>query len=68
VQFEKDENLVEAIRASKLTYVKLSKVAWGTWHWTLKSNKRNQAKEMDAISKYHDSKIIHGRYISYLYI
>jgi hypothetical protein len=28
----------------------------------------HQAKEMDVISKYHDSKIIHGRYISYLYI
>jgi hypothetical protein len=31
----------------------------------LESNKRNQAKEMDAMSKYHDSKIIHG-YISIL--
>jgi hypothetical protein len=38
------------------------------WHWTLESNKHNQAKQMDAISKYHNSEIIHGRYISYLYI
>jgi hypothetical protein len=65
---EKDENLVEAIQTSKLAYVKPLKVAWGTWHWTLESNKRNQAKEMDVISKYHNFKIIHGRYISYLYI
>jgi hypothetical protein len=65
---EKYENLVEAIRTSKHAYVKPLKVAWGTWHWTLKSNKCNQAKEMDAISKYQDFKIIHGRYISYLYI
>jgi hypothetical protein len=27
------------------------KVAWGTWHWTLESNKCNQFKEMDAISQ-----------------
>ncbi len=27
--FEKDENLVEAIRASKLAYTKPLKVAWG---------------------------------------
>jgi hypothetical protein len=26
----------------------------------------NQIKEMDVISKYHDSKMIHGRYISIL--
>jgi hypothetical protein len=72
MHFEKDENLVEAIRASRLTYVKLLKVAWGVWHWTLKSNKRNQAKEMDAISKYHDSKIFMGgifhTYIFHTYI
>jgi hypothetical protein len=28
-QFEKDENLVEAIRASRLAYTKPLKVAWG---------------------------------------
>jgi len=63
---EKDENLVEAIRANKIAYAKPLKVAWGVWHWTLKFNKRNQAKEMGAISKYHNSKIIHGCYISIL--
>jgi len=63
---EKDKNLVETIRASKITYAKTLKVAWGVWNWTLESNKRNRVKEMDAISKYHDSKIIHGRYISIL--
>jgi hypothetical protein len=57
---EKDENLVETIRASIVAYAKPLKVAWGTWNWTLESNKRNQVKEMDAISKYHNSKIIHG--------
>jgi hypothetical protein len=65
---EKDENLVEAIRANRLAYVKPLKVALGAWHWTLKSNKHNLAKEINVISKYHDSKIIHGWYISYLYI
>jgi len=68
VHLEKDENLVEAIQTRRLTYVKLLKVAWGAWHWTLESNKCNQAKEMDAISKYHNFKIIHGQYISYLHI
>jgi len=68
LHLEKDENLVEAIRTSKLAYVKPLKVAWGIWHWTLESNKCNQSKEMDAISKYHNFKIIHGQYISYLYI
>jgi len=68
VHLEKDENLVEAIQTSILAYVKPLKVAWGTWHWTLESNKCNQAKQMDAISKYHDLKIIHGQYISYIYI
>jgi hypothetical protein len=65
---EKDENLVEAIQTSIPSYVKPLKVAWGAWHWTLKSNKCNLAKEMDAISKYHNFEIIHGQYISYLYI
>jgi hypothetical protein len=68
VHLEKDENLVEAIRTNRLAYVKPLKVAWGAWHWTLESNKRNQAKEMDAIFKYHDFKIIHVSYISYIYI
>jgi hypothetical protein len=63
---EKDENLVETIWASKVTYAKPLKVAWGVQNWTLESNKRSQVKEMDAISKYHDSEIIHGRYISIL--
>jgi hypothetical protein len=66
VRLEKDENLVEAIWASKIAYAKPLKVAWGIWHWTLKSNKCNQPKEMGAISKYHNSKIIHGWYISIL--
>jgi hypothetical protein len=65
--FEKDENLVETIRASRVAYAKPLKLAWGVRNWTLESNKRNQIKEMDAISKYHDSEIIHGWYISILF-
>jgi len=64
---EKDDNHVETIWASRVVYAKPLKLAWGAWNWTLESNKRNQVKEMDAISKYHDSKIIHGRYISILF-
>ncbi len=63
-RLEKDENLVETIQASKVTYAKPLKLAWGAQNWTLESNKRNQVKEMDAISKYHDCEIIHGLYIS----
>jgi hypothetical protein len=63
-RLEKDENLVKTIRASRIAYAKPLKLAWGAWNWTLESNKHNQVKEMDAISKYHDSEIIHGRYIS----
>ncbi len=59
-----DENLVEIVWASKVVYAKPLKVAWGIWNWTLDSNKCNQTKEMDAISKYHDFEIIHGRYFS----
>ncbi len=40
-RLEKDENLVEAIQASKIAYAKPLKVAWGVWHWTLKFNKCN---------------------------
>jgi hypothetical protein len=32
---EKDENLVEAIWASRIAYAKPLKVAWGARHWTL---------------------------------
>jgi hypothetical protein len=32
----------------------------------LESNKHNQTKEMSVISKYHESKIIHGQYVSIL--
>jgi hypothetical protein len=67
-RLEKDENLVETIRASRIAYAKPLKLAWGAWNWTLESNKRNRIKEMDAISKYHDSKIIHGRYISMFFL
>jgi len=63
---EKDENLVETIWASRITYAKPLKVTWGARNWTLKSNKHNQVKEMDAISKYHDLEMIHGWYISIL--
>jgi hypothetical protein len=49
---EKDKNLVETIWASRVAYAKPLKC--------------NRVKEMDAISKYHDSKIIHGQYISIL--
>jgi hypothetical protein len=61
---EKDENLVEAIWVSIVTYAKHLKVAWGVQNWSLESNKCNQIKEMDAIFKSHDSKIIYGYYIS----
>ncbi len=63
---EKDKNLVEIIRASRITYAKPLKVAWGAQNWTLESNKRNWAKQIVVISKYHNSKILHGRYISIL--
>jgi hypothetical protein len=66
-RLEKDENFVETIRASRVAYAKPLKLAWGAWNWTLESNKRNRVKEMDTISKYHDSEIIHGRYISILF-
>jgi hypothetical protein len=59
VCLEKDENLDKTIWASRITYVKPLKVALGTWNWTLESNKHNQTKEMDAISKYHDFEIIY---------
>jgi hypothetical protein len=41
VHLEKDDNLVEAIWASIVAYVKLLKVAWGDRNWTLESNKHN---------------------------
>jgi hypothetical protein len=66
VCLEKDENLLETIRASGIAYIRPLKVRWGARNWTLESNKCNQINEMDAISKYHDSKIIHGQYISIL--
>jgi hypothetical protein len=65
---EKDKNLVETIWASRVTYAKLLKFAWGARNWTLESNKRKRVKEMDAISKYHDSEIIHGWYISIFFL
>jgi SUMO ligase MMS21 Smc5/6 complex component len=64
---EKDENLVEGIQTNKVAYANPLKVTWSACNWTLKSNKCNRAKEMDAISKYHDSEIINGWYISIFY-
>jgi hypothetical protein len=52
---EKDKNLVETILVGRIAYAKPLKVACGVWNWTLESNKCDQIKEMDAISKYHDS-------------
>ncbi len=40
-RFEKDENLVETIRASIIAYVKPLKLVWGVQNWTLESNKHN---------------------------
>jgi hypothetical protein len=31
-RFEKDENLVETIQASRVAYAKPLKVAWGVWN------------------------------------
>jgi hypothetical protein len=64
---EKDDNLVEAIWTSGIAYAKPLKIAWGAWNWTLDSNKCNQTKEMDAISKYHDLKFSHGWYVCILF-
>jgi hypothetical protein len=55
-RLEKDKNLVETIQANKVAYAKPLKVAWGAWNWTLETNKHNRVKEMDVISKYHNSK------------
>jgi hypothetical protein len=38
---EKDDNLVDAIQASKIDYANPLRVAWGTRNWTLESNKCN---------------------------
>jgi len=35
--FEKDGNLVETIRASRVAYAKPLKIAWGVRNWTLES-------------------------------
>jgi hypothetical protein len=67
-RLEKDKNLVETIRASRVAYAKLLKLVWGARNCTLESNKCNQIKEMDAISKYHDFEIIHGQYISIFFL
>jgi hypothetical protein len=67
VHLEKDKNLIEIIWASKVVYAKHLKVAWGAQNWTLEPNKQNRVKKMDAISKYHNFEIIHGRYISILF-
>jgi hypothetical protein len=64
VCLESDGKIVETIRAKRDAYTKPLKVARGVQNWTLESNKCNQAKEMDVISKYHDSKIFHGWCIS----
>ncbi len=64
--FKKDDNLVEAIWASKVTYAKPFKVVWGIWNWTLESNKCNCAKDLDVISKYHNLDFIHGWYVCIL--
>jgi hypothetical protein len=66
VHLKKDDNLVGAIWTIKVACAKFLKVTWGVWNWTLESNKCNQTKEMDVISKYHDFEIIHGRYVSIL--
>jgi hypothetical protein len=47
----KDKKLIETIWASKIAYAKPLKVAWGTQNWTLESDKCNQAKKINAISK-----------------
>jgi hypothetical protein len=40
-RLEKDKNLVEIIRASRVAYAKTLKLAWGVRNWTLESNKCN---------------------------
>jgi hypothetical protein len=52
---EKNDHLVDVIWTNRIAYAKPFKVAWGAWNWTSKSNKCNWTKEMDVISKYHDS-------------
>jgi hypothetical protein len=65
---EKDENLVEIIRASRVAYAKPLKVARGVWNWTLESNKCNQVKEMDAISSITILKSFMGDIFPYFFL
>jgi hypothetical protein len=53
--FEKDENLIATIQAKLHGVLDIGH---------LESNKHNQTKEMDVISKYHDFEIIQWRYFS----
>jgi hypothetical protein len=58
---EKDDDLAEIIWMSKVGYANPFKLAWDAWNWNLESTKGKREKEMQAMCKYHESKMIHGQ-------
>jgi hypothetical protein len=57
---EKDDDLVETIRVSKAGYAKPFKLTWDAHNWNFKSMTSNWKQEMQSMSKYLESKMIHG--------
>jgi len=67
-RFEKDENLVETIRASRVAYAKPLKVAWGVRNSTLESNNATESKKWMQYPSITISKSFMGGIFPYLYI
>lgn len=57
---EKDDDLVETIRMTKVSYEKPFKLAWDAYNWNFESTKAKREKEMQDVCKYHESKTIRG--------
>jgi len=61
-KMEKVEDLVEELRTNKI-YIR-QKVKNGlTTYWMQGSNKAMHIREMRVVLKYHESKMIYGRYV-----
>ncbi len=63
-RMEKDEDLQGMIRSTCCVYARQLKTAWDVKHWDRESNKTSRTKQLADVLDFHESKMIHGRFIT----
>jgi len=60
-QMEKDEDLQEMIRSTRLVYARRLKMAMDVKNWDRKSSQANRTKQLINVMDFHEFRMIHGK-------